>query len=286
MPRITDWRPEDPVAWSGGQSRTAWRNLAVSVPALLAAFAVWMFWSILAVRMKDAGFPFTPAQLFTLISIAGLSGATLRIPSSFLVTLAGGRNTVAVTTALLVIPALGAGIALQDTRTSFTTFAVLATLSGIGGGNFASSMANIPGFFPRRIAGTRPGPQRRPGQPGGERHAVPDPGGDRHGHVRHAGRRAADHLGRQGPLPGQRRPGLGAHRRAAGGAGLVLHGQPARPGQRAPGPGHPQDPRPAHPGPGRERRGGGPAAGLQAGPAGPGGRAARAPSCSPWACCA
>jgi NNP family nitrate/nitrite transporter-like MFS transporter len=154
MRKITQWNPDEPSAWAGGQSRIAWRNLAISIPALLAAFAVWMFWSILAVRMKDAGFPFTPAQLFTLISIAGLSGATLRIPSSFLVSLAGGRNTIAVTTALLIVPALGAGIALQDTSTSFTTFAALAVLSGIGGGNFASSMANIPGFFPKRIAGS------------------------------------------------------------------------------------------------------------------------------------
>jgi NNP family nitrate/nitrite transporter-like MFS transporter len=154
MAKITRWNPEDPAAWADGQSRTAWRNLAVSIPALLAAFAVWMFWSILAVRMKDAGFPFSPAQLFTLISIAGLSGATLRIPSSFLVSLAGGRNTIAVTTALLILPALGAGIALQDTGTSFHSFAALAVLSGIGGGNFASSMANIPGFFPKRIAGS------------------------------------------------------------------------------------------------------------------------------------
>jgi len=154
MRKITQWNPDEPSAWAGGQSRIAWRNLAISIPALLAAFAVWMFWSILAVRMKEAGFPFTPAQLFTLISIAGLSGATLRIPSSFLVSLAGGRNTVAVTTALLIVPALGAGLALQDIHTSFTTFVVLATLSGIGGGNFASSMANIPGFFPKRLAGT------------------------------------------------------------------------------------------------------------------------------------
>jgi len=154
MATIHSWNPEDPAAWAGGQSRTAWRNLAVSIPALLVAFSVWMFWSILAVRMRDAGFPFTPAQLFTIIGLAGLSGATLRIPSSFLVSLAGGRNTIAVTTALLIVPALGAGFALRDPATPFATFAVLAVLSGIGGGNFASSMANIPGFFPKRIAGT------------------------------------------------------------------------------------------------------------------------------------
>ena len=121
MAKLTEWKPEDEQFWKSGGSKTAWRNLAISVPSLLCAFAVWMFWSVLTVRMKEAGFPFTPAQLFTLISIAGLSGATLRIPSSFLVSLAGGRNTIALTTALLIIPALGAGIALQDKTTSFST---------------------------------------------------------------------------------------------------------------------------------------------------------------------
>lgn len=154
MANLTSWNPEDSSAWEAGGSRRAWRNLAVSIPSLLLAFAVWMFWSVLTVRMKEAGFPFSDAQLFTLISIAGLVGSTLRIPSSFLVGVAGGRNTIAVTTALLILPALGAGVALQDRSTSFTTFVVLAMLSGIGGGNFASSMANIPPFWPKRLAGT------------------------------------------------------------------------------------------------------------------------------------
>lgn len=152
--RLNHWTPEDPAAWKDGHSRVAWRNLAISVPSLLTAFCVWMFWSVLTVRMKEVGFPFSPAQLFTLISIAGLSGSTLRIPSSFLVSVAGGRNTIAVTTALLIIPSLGAGIALQNLHTSFATFALLAALSGIGGGNFASSMANVPAFFPKRLSGT------------------------------------------------------------------------------------------------------------------------------------
>lgn len=153
MSKLSHWNPEDQSAWAAGGSRIAWRNLAVSVPALLSAFCIWMFWSVLTVRMKEVGFPFSPAQLFTLLSIAGLSGATLRIPSAFLVNLAGGRNTIALTTALLIAPALGAGIALQDKATPFATFAVLAALSGIGGGNFASSMANINSFFPKRLAG-------------------------------------------------------------------------------------------------------------------------------------
>lgn len=154
MANLHEWNPEDAATWTGGGSRRAWRNLAISVPSLLVAFSVWMFWSVLTVRMREAGFPFSDAQLFTLISIAGLVGSTLRIPSSFLVSVAGGRNTIAVTTALLILPALGAGIALQNHSTSFNTFVALAALSGIGGGNFASSMANVPPFWPKRLAGT------------------------------------------------------------------------------------------------------------------------------------
>ena len=150
---LNDWNPEDSAKWEGGGKRVAWRNLTYSVPSLLCAFSVWMFWSILVAKMKDVGFPFSDAQLFTLVSIAGLSGATLRIPSSFLVALSGGRNVVAITTGLLIAPALGVGIALQNIHTSFATFATLAVLSGVGGGNFSSSMSNINGFFPKRISG-------------------------------------------------------------------------------------------------------------------------------------
>jgi NNP family nitrate/nitrite transporter-like MFS transporter len=92
-------------------------------------------------------------QLFTLSAIAGLAGATLRIPNSFLISIAGGRNVVALTTGLLIVPSLGVGIALQSMETPYTTFAILAALSGLGGGNFASSMSNISFFFPKRVQG-------------------------------------------------------------------------------------------------------------------------------------
>jgi NNP family nitrate/nitrite transporter-like MFS transporter len=93
--------------------------------------------------MKNLGFPFDTVQLFTLSAIAGLAGATLRIPSSFLIAISGGRNVIALTTALLIAPALGVGIALTNPGTSYSVFAVLAALSGLGGGNFASSMSNV-----------------------------------------------------------------------------------------------------------------------------------------------
>jgi len=151
---IEKWDVEDLQFWETTGKKIANRNLWISIPCLLCAFAVWLFWSIITVQMRNLGFPFDTVQLFTLSAIAGLAGATLRIPNSFLIAIAGGRNVIALTTGLLIIPALGVGIALQSMETPYITFAILAALSGLGGGNFASSMSNISFFFPRRVQGT------------------------------------------------------------------------------------------------------------------------------------
>ncbi|MFY9329153.1 MAG: antiporter [Georgfuchsia sp.] len=150
---IADWRPENDGFWESRGKHIASRNLWISIPSLLVGFAVWMMWSIITVQMINAGFPFKPAELFTLSAIAGLTGATLRIPSSFFVRIAGGRNTIFFTTALLMIPALGTGIALMDKSTPLWIFQAMAFLSGFGGGNFASSMSNISFFYPKRMQG-------------------------------------------------------------------------------------------------------------------------------------
>ncbi|MCK2127231.1 MFS transporter [Thauera aromatica] len=151
---IADWRPEDEAFWRERGGRIANRNLWISIPSLLCGFAVWLMWGIITVQMANAGFPFKPDQLFTIAAISGLSGATLRIPASFFIRICGGRNTVWLTTALLMIPAFGTGVALQDTSTPLWVFQLLALLSGIGGGNFACSMSNISTFFPKRLQGT------------------------------------------------------------------------------------------------------------------------------------
>jgi NNP family nitrate/nitrite transporter-like MFS transporter len=151
--KITRWDPEDEQFWNQSGKTIAYRNLWISIPCLLCAFAVWMYWSIIIVQMQNMGFPFSKAQLYTLTAIPGLLGATLRIPHSFLIALSGGRNVIAATTAMLIAPALGVGIALGDMNTSYGTFAFLSALSGIGGGAFASSMSNISFFFPKRMQG-------------------------------------------------------------------------------------------------------------------------------------
>lgn len=150
---IEYWEPEDDSCWNPKGKRIAHRNLWISIPSLLCGFAIWMYWSIVTVQMLNIGLPFTQPELFTLAGIGGLSGATLRIPSSFLIRIAGGRNTIFLTTLLLIIPAFGTGLALQDPTTPLWIYQLLALLSGIGGGNFASSMSNISFFFPKKKQG-------------------------------------------------------------------------------------------------------------------------------------
>lgn len=151
---IADWRPEDDAFWASTGKRIAYRNLWISIPALLCGFAVWGMWGIITVQMLNLGFPFTQPQLFTLTAIAGISGATMRIPASFLIRLAGGRNTIFLTTAMLLAPAIGTGVALQHQEWPLWVFQLMALWSGVGGGNFASSMSNISTFFPKRLQGT------------------------------------------------------------------------------------------------------------------------------------
>lgn len=151
---ITDWRPEDDAFWESRGRKVAYRNLWISIPALLCGFAVWGMWGIITVQMMNLGYPFSQAELFTLTAIAGLAGATMRIPASFLIRLAGGRNTIFLTTSMLLAPAIGTGIVLQHPEWPLWSFQLMALWSGVGGGNFASSMSNISGFFPRRLQGT------------------------------------------------------------------------------------------------------------------------------------
>jgi NNP family nitrate/nitrite transporter-like MFS transporter len=153
MADISVWDVEDKQFWESTGRRIANRNLWISIPNLLCGFAIWLMWGIITVQMLNLGFPFTQAELFTLTAISGLTGATLRIPSSFMIRLAGGRNTIFLTSAMLLLPAFGAGVALQSQSTPLWVFQALAFLSGIGGGNFASSMSNISTFFPKSQQG-------------------------------------------------------------------------------------------------------------------------------------
>jgi MFS transporter, NNP family, nitrate/nitrite transporter len=150
---IEDWRPEDATFWASEGRAIARRNLWISVPCLLLSFAVWMVWSVVVARLPSVGFKFDNDQLFWLAAMPGLSGATLRIFYSFMPAMFGGRLWTTLATWSLLIPALGMGLAVQNPATPYWMFLVLSLLCGFGGGNFASSMANISFFFPKAEKG-------------------------------------------------------------------------------------------------------------------------------------
>lgn len=154
---IKTWEPEDPAFWKSRGAAIANRNLWISIPALMLAFCIWSLWSMTVVNLDKGGFHFSKNELFWLTALPALSGATLRIFYSFLVPIFGGRRFTAVSTATLLIPAIGMGFALRDPSTTYSTLLILALLCGFGGANFSSSMANISFFFPKAHKGLATG---------------------------------------------------------------------------------------------------------------------------------
>ena len=153
MSIIDHWNPEDRRFWDNTGRRVATRNLWLSIPALTLAFAVWMVWSVVVVYLPAAGFNYSTNQLFWLTALPALCGATLRIFYAFAVPLVGGRRFTALATASLLLPAIGLGFAVGDPGTPYEWMVALSLLCGLGGANFASSMANISFFFPNTRKG-------------------------------------------------------------------------------------------------------------------------------------
>src|SRR2546423_7796613 len=139
---ITDWNPNDQVLWERSGRRIARRNLTFSIFAEFLGFSVWQLWSVVAVQLDRSGFHFTVAELFWLVSVPGLVGATLRFPYGFAVPVFGGRTWTAVSATLLLVPTVLLATLVQHPATPFWGMLVAAATAGFGGGNFASSMSN------------------------------------------------------------------------------------------------------------------------------------------------
>jgi NNP family nitrate/nitrite transporter-like MFS transporter len=154
---IEDWRPEDPSFWAAGGRRIALRNLLVSVFTEHIGFSVWSLWSVFVLFLTPA-YGISPdlktaaAEKFLLTTLPTALGAGVRLPYTFAVAKFGGRNWTVVSALLLLVPTVTAAAMLRP-GTSYTTLLVLAALAGVGGGNFASSMANINSFYPQRLKG-------------------------------------------------------------------------------------------------------------------------------------
>jgi NNP family nitrate/nitrite transporter-like MFS transporter len=148
---ITDWNPDDPAFWAEQGASIARRNLIFSIFSEHIGFSVWTLWSVLVLFLGPA-YGVDPAGKFLLTAVPALFGAVLRIPYTFAVARFGGRNWTIVSASLLLIPA-GLAAFLIKPGVSYSTLIVLAAAAGVGGGNFASSMANINAFYPHRLKG-------------------------------------------------------------------------------------------------------------------------------------
>ncbi|WP_409332360.1 MFS transporter [Trujillonella humicola] len=149
---IADWRPEDPEFWESTGKRVARRNLFFSVFSEHIGFSIWSLWSVLVLFLPEPVFGIDPAGKFLLTTLPTALGAFVRLPYTFAVAKFGGRNWTIVSAALLLVPTVATAIVLEP-GVDYSTLLVVSCLAGVGGGNFASSMANINAFYPDRLKG-------------------------------------------------------------------------------------------------------------------------------------
>ncbi|NDZ79698.1 NarK/NasA family nitrate transporter [Streptomyces sp. SID10853] len=148
---LSEWHPEDPDFWERTGARVARRNLVFSVLSEHIGFSVWSLWSVLVLFLGPQ-YHVDPAGKFLLTAVPTAVGSVLRLPYTTAVARFGGRNWTVFSALLLLVPTLLAGILLRP-GVPYATLLVLAAVAGVGGGNFASSMANINAFYPQRLKG-------------------------------------------------------------------------------------------------------------------------------------
>ncbi|KAF4409732.1 MULTISPECIES: NarK/NasA family nitrate transporter [Streptomyces] len=148
---IERWDPEDETFWHERGERIARRNLIYSVVSEHIGFSIWSLWSVMVLFMGPE-YGVDPAGKFFLVAVPTVVGAVLRVPYTFAVARFGGRNWTVASALLLIVPSTAAALVMEP-GTSYTTFMLVAALTGVGGGNFASSMTNINSFYPLRKKG-------------------------------------------------------------------------------------------------------------------------------------
>ncbi len=154
---IADWQPEDVGFWERVGARVARRNLIFSIFSEHVGFSVWSLWSVFVLFLTPSyglshDLKTAAAEKFLLTALPTALGAGIRLPYTFAVARFGGRNWTIISASLLLVPTVAAAIALRP-GVSYGTLLVIAGLAGVGGGNFASSMANINSFYPQRLKG-------------------------------------------------------------------------------------------------------------------------------------
>ncbi|UQX12734.1 MFS transporter [Candidatus Mycobacterium methanotrophicum] len=152
--RISDWNPEDVVAWEAGNQQIARRNLLCMMAADHVAFSIWALWSVMVLFMPESVYGFSAADKLLLGATATLTGACLRIPYTLGIVTFGGRNWTTFAALVLLIPTVGTIVLLANPALPLWTYVVCAALTGCGGANYAASLTNVNAFYPLRLKGS------------------------------------------------------------------------------------------------------------------------------------
>ncbi len=179
--QISDWDPEDSVAWEAGNKFIARRNLIWSVAAEHVGFSVWSLWSVMVLFMPTSVYGFSAGDKFLLGATATLVGACLRFPYTFATAKFGGRNWTIFSALVLLIPTVGSILLLANPGLPLWPYLVCGALAGLGGGNFAAFHDEHQRFLSATTQGRRACAQRGWRQPRGADGAVGRPAGDRNG---------------------------------------------------------------------------------------------------------
>src|SRR5689334_19929379 len=151
--RITDWNPEDDAAWDAGNNKIARRNLLCTVAGDHVAFSIWSLWSVMALFMPASVYGFSTGDKLLLGAVATLVGGCVRIPYTLGIAAFGGRNWTTFSALVLLIPTAGTVVLLTNPGLPLWPYVVCAALTGLGGGNYAASLANVNAFYPQRLKG-------------------------------------------------------------------------------------------------------------------------------------
>ena len=151
---LTDWNPEDTAAWERGNNKIARRNLLCTMAGDHVAFSIWSLWSVMVLFMPASVYGFSAGDKLLLGAVATLAGGCARIPYTMAITAFGGRNWTTFSAFVLLIPTAGTVVLLANPGLPLWPYVICAALTGLGGGNYAASLANVNAFYPQRLKGT------------------------------------------------------------------------------------------------------------------------------------
>jgi NNP family nitrate/nitrite transporter-like MFS transporter len=152
--RITGWNPENAAAWEAGNKNIARRNMLCTVAGDHVAFSIWTLWPVMTLFMPASVYGFSAGDKLLLGAVATLVGGCARIPYTLGIATFGGRNWTAVSAFVLLIPTVGTVVLMANPGLPLWPYVLCAALTGLGGGNYAASLANVNAFYPQRLKGS------------------------------------------------------------------------------------------------------------------------------------